>query len=186
MPLLCTRRRWWLRLGLAATLAASLSACGADRVETVAREQALDRLQDNLTETVTCLNSVAPQFDPALGQEALADVLAPCADVSILNRDDDYILSDRVELPAGAESIAVAGTFSDERVRLQLVAQGSALAEAGVASARVQLVTCWGVAVDTEAGRLEDYTGVACKGSVLERINPVEEVTFSDLHIPGV
>ena len=60
------------------------------------------------------------------------------------------------------------------------------MAEAGVASARVQLVTCWGLTVDTEAERLEDYTGVACKDSVLERISPVEGVPFSDLHIPGV
>jgi len=186
MPLLCTRRRWWLRLGLAATLAASLSACGADRVETVAREKALELLQDNVTATITCLSSLVSRLDPAQGSGGLADELSECVDTTVLNRDDDYILSDEVELPVGNETIGVSAVVSGDRIVLELATQGVGTGLAGVASARVTLTTCWQVKANLVEDVLEDPSEAACNDSVLERIIPTDLVPFSDLHVPGV
>lgn len=182
--MLRTRERWWLTLGLLATVAASLSACGADRVETVAREKALELLQDNVTATTTCLTSLVSRLDPAQGPGGLADKLSECVDTTVLNRDDDYILSDEVELPVGNETIAVSAVVSGDRIVLVVSTQGVGTAQAGVASARVTLTTCWQVTADLVEDVLEDPSEAGCNDSVLERINPTDQVPFSDLQVP--
>lgn len=183
-PLRDIHRHRWRALGVP-VLCVTLAACGADRVETVAREGALDRLQTNLTEAVGCLTSVAPQVDPTLGPDVLPNVLAPCGEVEVLNKDDAFIWSDQVEFGIGDGSIIVSGTIAGERVTLGVVSQGSGVAKVGVTEARVQLVTCWQVTIDSGAGALEDYADITCRESVLKQLFPTDVVPLSDLEIPN-
>lgn len=183
MPLLRTRERQWLTLGLSVTLAVLLSACGADRVETGARDEALEMLQDNVSRTLACLSSLVPRLDPRQGSEGLVGQLADCVDTTVLNRYEDYILSDEVELPVGSETIGVSAVISDDRVVLELATQGVGTAQAGVASARVTLTTCWQVVAHLGENVLEDPSEAVCSDSVLARINPTDRVAFSDLQV---
>lgn len=185
MPLLRTRRPTLLTLGLPLALVASLSACGAGQVETVAHERALALLQGNVATTLTCLTSLLPQLRPEQGSAALEGELSSCVDTTVLNADDDYILSDEVELPVGSETIGVSVIASGGRMELDLATIGEGSAEAGIASARVTLTTCWQVDANLDDDVLGDPSEAACRDSVLARIIPTELVPMSDLQVPG-
>jgi len=182
--LLRTRRRWWLALGLSATLAASLSACGADRVETVAREDALGLLNEHLTEAVTCLTSMAAQLDPADTSEELANILSDCGNTTPLNKDDDQVIEEGLGRRA---NVIHSGTTVGDHIVLHVMTTGTGHAQAGVANARAYVVTCWQVTIDPGANVLADYADSACNDAILLLYNPyAEQVPFSDLHVPGV
>lgn len=182
--LLQTRKRRYLSISLLVALVASLSACGADQVEVRAREKALELLQDNVATTMRCLDSLASRLEPSARGEDLADELSECVDISVLNRDDDYIRLGDYELPLGNETIGVSVVTSRDDITMVLATQGIGSSEAGVATARVTLTTCWQVEANLAEDVLEGASAAVCSDALLERIMPTERVPFSDLSLP--
>ena len=150
----------------------------------MASDRAHTSLEDNVGAAVACLGGLVPTLDAASGTDALAAELSPCIDTRILNRDDDYILSGAVELPVGDETIGVTAKVSDGRVVIELATQGVGIAQAGVASERVTLTTCWRVAAEPGTSRLTGPAETTCSDAVVKRINPSEVVPFSDVVVP--
>ena len=181
--MLRTRERPWLTVGLLATLTASLSACGAGQVETVAHEDALDLLNEHLTEAVACLRSTAPQLDAADTSEDLANTLAECGNTTALNKDDEQIVEEGL---GGRASVIFSGAVVGDPIVLRVMTTGTGYAQAGVASARAYLVTCWQATIDVTAHVDTEFAASPCNDALLLLYDPsAEQVPLSDLHVPG-
>jgi hypothetical protein len=163
----------------------SLAGCGADQVESNARDTAYRNLQQNVTTATACLQSIAHDLDTAQEAPELAHVLSECAGTTFLNHDDDAIRStDPLASKRGTIAVTARET-GDRELALTLSTSGAGLSEAGVSRARALITSCWQVTVDLKTHTLGEPTGTSCNKSVIARENPSEQVPFDDLNVPA-
>lgn len=144
----------------------------------------MHRLRDNVTAATACLRSTASELATAEHTTTLAEGLASCAGTTIMDEDDDAVLSaDPLSFENG--TLVVSSEITDDQILLTLYTHGSGLAEVGVTRARALLATCWQVTIDLSSDSLDDFAGTTCKESVVASIGPAKEIPFDDLDLPG-
>lgn len=165
-------------------ITAALGGCGAPDVEARARAEAEEGLRLNVDTAVSCVQTRLDAVLSASGDEELAEELSTCASTEVLNLDDDQIL--RADLVLSASGTAALSAVAEgDGLALAFVTESSARVEAGVASARVTLATCWSATAGRGSSVLGGIEGVACPASVLSWAGPAEEQRLEDVGVPG-
>ena len=134
--------------------------------------------------TQACLQEHGPGLWATGGDTAaLTGELMDCAGTTILNLDDEGVLT--VEhLYRVLGSIAISAVMVDGEVLLTMFTQESAVVQSGVTSERTTLATCWQVAVD-EAGELGVPSGVPCSDVVVSVTHPTEVLPLDTVEVPS-
>lgn len=165
---------------LATALGLTLAGCGYYDVRTRAYEMALGNLEENVPATVACLEPLVPDVLSARDDEELAEDLSPCMGTGIMNRDDEFIRTIDI---SGPTTVVVSSRATSRRVALTVATHGSGLAEAGVDTHRVTLLTCWQLTVERDTGALGAPTGTTCRESVVARLSPTDVLPLGDLEL---
>lgn len=180
--MLRTRDSWLVSVGLVIVLAAS--GCGAPGVDDAARRRAFELLNARLAETATCLESVAGRLGRSGASETVVDEMADCGDTTLLEHGEQMRAVEGRDLTR-TDSVVFGASSNGIDVVVRVMNAGTGHAQAGVASARVNLAACWHVEIDAEAGVLRDFAGTPCPESLLGIYHPLEEVSVSDLDTPA-
>lgn len=173
-------RHRWRALALPVALVSVLTACGAAEVEGVARDRAVELLTEHVADAMECVTATAPQLDQVSTDADLAAVLARCADTAPPTADWNWMHRER----PGHPTVVFSSTRTEPVVVLDMMTVASGAAEAGVANARVYIVTCWRATLDTQAGAATAWAEAACNDALVAAFSQAAEVEpFSELDL---
>lgn len=176
----------WVAAVLVTTLCATVAGCGFYDVETRASASATEQLPAVVADVAACVTESAPELLVDPSTPLLTEQLSDCASTMLLNRDVNEALREAdasYGLSYHNSSLAITGVALGDGLALTFYTEVSGTAEAGVSNARVNLATCWRMAIDEGPDQPKEMSGAPCDKDVVARANPTELVPFEDLDL---